>query len=88
MKILQPIFGRFDKKRTCEYMLWAGCKSFLFFSSDDMMMEESQEDVQMYKFDHPISNGIPPSITLQLAASKSKIPSKTTTMASTTTSSR
>ena len=63
-------------------------KSFSFFSSDDMMMEESQEDVQMYKFDHTVSNGIPPSITLQLAASKSKIPSKTTTMASTTTSSR
>ena len=55
-----------------------------------MMMEESKEDIQVYKFDpdkfdHPISNGIPPSITLQLAASKSKIPSKTTMMASSTT---
>jgi len=57
------------------------------YKYDEMMIEESQEDVQMYKFDHPISNGIPPSITLQLAASKSKMPSKTTTMASTTTSS-
>ena len=52
-----------------------------------MIMEESKKDVQMYhQFDHPINHGIPPSITLQLAASKSKIPQKST-MQTTTSSS-
>merc|ERR1712218_316343 len=57
------------------------------YKEDEMMMEESKEDIQMYKFEgsHPVSNGIPPSITLQLAASKiplkssSMMPSSTTT---------
>merc|ERR1719219_1632515 len=60
------------------------------YKNDEMMMEESKKDVQMYTFDHPINHGIPPSITLQLAASKSKIPLKptmpTTTSSSTSTS--
>merc|ERR1719219_1228482 len=51
-----------------------------------MMMEESKEDIQMYKFEgsHQVGNGIPPSITLQLAASK--IPLKSSMASSTTTS--
>jgi len=47
------------------------------YKIEEMIMEESKKDVQMYHhFDHPINHGIPPSITLQLAASKSKIPQK------------
>jgi len=47
------------------------------YKNEEMVMEESKKDVQMYHhFDHVINHGIPPSITLQLAASKSKIPQK------------
>ena len=61
---------------------------FFSFFSEEMIMEESKKDVQMYhQFDHPINHGIPPSITLQLAASKSKIPQKSTMQTSTTSSS-
>jgi len=58
------------------------------YKSEEMIMEESKKDVQMYhQFDHPINHGIPPSITLQLAASKSKIPQKSTMQTTTTSSS-
>merc|ERR1712079_370440 len=57
------------------------------YKEDEMMMEESKEDIQMYKFEgsHPVSNGIPPSITLQLAASKIPLKSSSMMLSSTTT---
>jgi len=56
------------------------------YKNEDMIMEESKKEM-FHQFEHTINHGIPPSITLQLAASKSKIPQKSTMPTSTTKSS-